>query len=65
VSESERKTIRYVRLDSDFANPGLRGVYEGMEPVKAGRKRINGKDYALTAFPVSGSKSSWPRMRVM
>jgi ribosomal protein S18 acetylase RimI-like enzyme len=65
VSESKKKLIEYVRLDTDFANPRLCSLYEGMGFVKAGRKRVNGRDYALYELQVSGFKPNWPRMRVV
>lgn len=65
VSESKKKLIEYVRLDTDFANPRLCSLYEGMGFVKAGRKHGNGRDYALYELPVTGFKPSWPGMRVM
>ena len=65
MNECKKKNIEYLRLDTDFANPRLRALYEGMGFFKAGRKRMNGRDYALYELHVFGFKPSWPGMRVM
>ena len=64
VSECKKKTIDLVRLDTDFANPRLCALYEGMGFVSGGRKRINGRDYALYELRVSNFRPSWPHMKV-
>jgi len=65
VSECNKKAIEYVRLDTDFANPRLCALYEGMGFVNAGSKRMNGKHYALYELRVSSFRPSWPHMKVM
>jgi GNAT superfamily N-acetyltransferase len=64
VSECKKKTIDLVRLDTDFVNPRLCALYEGMGFIRAGRKRTNGRDCALYELRVSNFRPSWPHMKV-
>lgn len=47
VRECSRRGIGYLRLDTDVTKPKLCGLYERMGFVRAGRKLMDGRDYAL------------------
>jgi len=64
VSESKKRAIDYVRLDTDFTNPKLRSLYDGMGFVMAGSKKLNGRHYALYELKVASFRPSWSNMRV-
>jgi ribosomal protein S18 acetylase RimI-like enzyme len=54
VNECRKRGIEYLRLDTDFTKPRLRGLYESMGFVKAGRRFVDGKDYALYELRIAG-----------
>ncbi|MGA2615044.1 MAG: GNAT family N-acetyltransferase [Spirochaetia bacterium] len=47
VRECSRQGVEYLRLDTDITKPKLHDLYERMGFVRAGRKLVDGRDYAL------------------
>ncbi len=47
ASECRRRGAGYLRLDTDSTKPRLCALYEGLGFKRAGRKLLDGRDYAL------------------